>query len=103
MIEVGASYAANIDDLTKRLREVIAADKRIQPDPKPIVGISKLSETAMTVLVEVWVGNADLRTTQFDSNRRVKEVLASMGVAAPMAPQRIAAPAPPDTGTPPKP
>jgi len=88
VIEVGVSYRANLDEVTKAVRDIIAADKRIKTLPAPVVGVSRLSEAVMTLLVEVWVANAEQRGVRLDLNQRIKDVLDSMGVAGPMAPVR---------------
>ena len=92
--EVGIAYSASIDDAMAVVREIAAADKRVFQDIAPLVVVSRLTDTAVMLLVEVWVPNAQLGPVRFDLNKRIKESFESKGISLPAAARQIYVAAP---------
>ena len=95
VIELGVSYAANIDDAMATIKDLVAADARIQKDPEPLVAVTRLADAAVILLVEVWVANADLNAVRFDLNQRIKLAFEQKGIPGPAAQRQIFVAAPP--------
>ncbi len=68
---------------------IIADDPRIQREPAPLVGVSKLGETAVMLVVEAWVMNEHLANTRYDLNKRIKEAFDRKCIAGAVASQHI--------------
>jgi small conductance mechanosensitive channel len=104
IIEIGVSYAADIEEVIAMVREVVESDARVRKDPPPTVAVSRFTDAAVMLLVEAWVANADLLPVRFDLNRKIKETFARNDVSLP-APARVSQFAPPPqpaADTPPK-
>lgn len=93
--EVGIAYSAAIEDAMGIVREIIAATKGIETEPPPLIAVSRLTDTAVMLLVEVWVPNAQLASVRFDLNKRIKEVFEQKGISLPAAARQIYVAAPP--------
>jgi small conductance mechanosensitive channel len=87
--EVGIAYSANIDDAINTVREIIGADKRVATDPAPMVVVARLTDTAVMMLVEAWVPNAQLGPVRFELNKRIKEAFEQKGISLPAAARQI--------------
>ena len=74
-IEVAMPYATDTEDVIAQVEHMVAEDKRVLKDPPPVVTVSKVSEVAVTVLVEAWVSQGDVQGMQYVLNRRVKKLL----------------------------
>ncbi len=94
VIEVGVSYAADIEAVIALVHGVVESDTRVRKDPAPMVVVSRFTDAAVMLLVEAWVANADLAPVRFDLNRKIKEVFARNDVSLP-APARVSQFAPP--------
>jgi small conductance mechanosensitive channel len=82
-IEVGVAYTANVGDAMDAVHEIIAADARILQEPPPVVAVARLTDAAVTLLVEIWVPNDQFLAVRFDLNRRIKDAFDSNGIAMP--------------------
>jgi small conductance mechanosensitive channel len=102
VIEVGVSYAADVDAVLAMVREVVESDERVRKDPAPIVVVSRFTDAAVMVMVEAWVANADLAPVRFDLNRKIKDIFARNDVSLP-APARVSQFAPLPQSAPPPP
>jgi small conductance mechanosensitive channel len=87
--EVGLAYATPIEEAMTVVREIIGADKRVLAEPPPLVAVSRLTDTAVMLLVEVWVANAAFAPVRFDLNKHIKEAFERKGVALPAAARQI--------------
>ncbi len=82
-VEVAVAYSAKLDDAIGALRELIAADARIHQTPAPLVAVSRLADTGVVLLVEVWVTGKDLAAVRYDLNKRIKMAFDTKGIAMP--------------------
>lgn len=92
--EVGISYSANIDDAFAVVREIIAANTHIAAEPAPLIAVSRLTDAAVMLLVEVWVPNAQLGPVRFNLNKRIKESFEQKGIGLPGTARQIYVAAP---------
>jgi len=102
VIELGVSYAANVEEAMAVIKDLIAADARIRKDPAPLVAVARLADAAVILLLEVWVANADLNAVKFDLNQRIKLAFEQKGIPGPAAQRQIyvAAPNKPNSDAP---
>ena len=87
--EVGISYTADIEQAIDVIDGIIADDLRILREPPPLIGVSKLGEAAVILVVEAWVQSEHLGNARYDLNKRIKEAFDRKGIAGAMASQRI--------------
>jgi small conductance mechanosensitive channel len=58
-INVGVAYKANLQDALEAAKEVMAANARVLKEPVPIVGITDLAASSVTLTVQPWVSVTD--------------------------------------------
>lgn len=54
-LTVDVTYGANLNEVLTVAREVVMENHRVLKEPVPIVGISELASSAITVVIEPWV------------------------------------------------
>jgi small conductance mechanosensitive channel len=59
-LTVDVTYGANLNEVLTVAREVIMENHRVLKEPVPIVGISELASSAITLVIEPWVLVADV-------------------------------------------
>ena len=89
VIEVGISYSADIEGAMSVIDGLLADDPRVQKEPHPVIGVSKLGDAAVSLSVEVWVPTEHLQNAKYDLNKRIKEAFDKKGIQGPMASRQI--------------
>src|SRR5712692_3227956 len=58
-LTVGVAYEANLHEVFEAVKEVIAANARVLKDPVPIIGITELGASTITLSIQPWVAVPD--------------------------------------------
>lgn len=87
-VEVGISYGAPIQKAIDVIMNLVKADKRVLPDPAPMIAVTALADSSVNLVVRPWVKKEDYWDVFFDLNRKIKEGLDEAGVEIPF-PQRV--------------
>lgn len=83
----GIAYGDDVDQAYAVLRELIAADERIQQVPAPFMAVSALADSSVNIVVRVWVNAPDFWPVHFAMNEQVYKSFAQAGLTIPF-PQR---------------
>lgn len=83
----GIAYGDDVDQAYAVLRELIAADERIQQAPAPFMAVSALADSSVNIVVRVWVNAPDFWPVHFAMNEQVYKSFAQAGLTIPF-PQR---------------
>ncbi|HEX9443531.1 MAG TPA: mechanosensitive ion channel family protein [Candidatus Binatia bacterium] len=59
-LTVGVAYDADFDDVLAIVRQVVGANPRVLQRPAPVIGISELAASTVTVAIQPWVAIADM-------------------------------------------
>ena len=65
-LTVGVSYGDDVENARKLVLKILAKDKRVLEDPAPVVLLSSLDDSAVTLTIRYWTSFDDLYTTQAD-------------------------------------
>ena len=87
VFDVGVDYEADL----QKVREVLLAladDPRILKEPAPVVVVTTLGESAITMSLRVWVNTPNYRDVLFMFNEHARDRLKAEGVDIPF-PQRV--------------
>lgn len=76
---VSISYGDDIDAVRAFILELLTADKRVLPDPAPVVHILELSDSSVKLTVRAWVKNADYWDVFFEHNEQFYKQLPTKG------------------------
>ncbi|MCV9878318.1 small-conductance mechanosensitive channel MscS [Brenneria izbisi] len=74
-IMVGVAYDADIDEVKKRLGDIIAADTRIQHDKGVTIRLNEMAASSLNFVVWVWTTNGDAQAVYWDLLESFKRVL----------------------------
>jgi small conductance mechanosensitive channel len=86
-LEVGVAYGSDLDAALAAIREALAANPRVLRDPAPVVGVTKLADSAVTISVRPWVQVPDYGAAVSEVNQAVLRALRARDVEIPF-PQR---------------
>ncbi|MGH7871253.1 MAG: hypothetical protein ACREQO_03425 [Candidatus Binatia bacterium] len=61
-MKVGVAYGANLDAVLAVAKEVVAASPNVLKEPVPLIGVSELADSPVTLSIQAWVAIADMIT-----------------------------------------
>jgi small conductance mechanosensitive channel len=65
-LSVGVSYGDDVEGARKLVLKILAKDARVLKDPAPVVLLSSLDDSAVTLTIRYWTSFDDLYATQAD-------------------------------------
>ena len=86
-IQVGIAYESDLPAALGAIRDVVAANARVQTDPKPVIQITSLADSAVLIAVKPWVSVTDFGPAAGELNLAVVEELRRRNIGIPY-PQR---------------
>jgi small conductance mechanosensitive channel len=86
-IQVGVAYDADLPAALDAIRELVQANPRVLAEPRPVIQVATLADSAVQIAIKPWVAVSDYGTIEGELNVAVVEVLRRRGVAIPF-PQR---------------
>ena len=82
-LTVGVSYDEDLQQVKHVLEALIAEESRILKEPAPFVGVAKLGESRVDVVVQVWVQRADVRQVRSSFLEKIKCAFAQHAIRLP--------------------
>jgi len=86
-LTVGVSYDDDLQQVKHVLTALLAEEPGILKEPAPFVGVAKLGESSVDVVVQMWVQRADVRQVRSGLLERIKLAFDQQGIHLPY-PQR---------------
>lgn len=86
-MEFGIGYADDMDKAIKLIKETLAEDDRILPEPEPLIAVSALADSSVNIRVRPWTKTSNVWPLYYDLTKRVKEKFDENDVSFPF-PQR---------------
>ena len=84
---IGVSYEDDLKKTQQVIRDVLAGDDRILPEPAFTVAVSGLGDSSVNFVVRPWVKATDYWSVYFDLTEKIKLALDKNGITIPF-PQR---------------
>ena len=72
-LNVGIAYDADLERALSVVNEILLGNPRVLKDPAPVVGISKLGESAINISVQPWVNVIDYGPAQLELYQAIVE------------------------------
>ena len=82
-IKVGIAYGESVDSARTALVELAKSYSLIIEDPAPVVVVTALADSAVSLELRVWVKNSDYWETFFYLNQAVYDKLNAVGISIP--------------------
>ena len=86
-LSVGVGYATKITEAVALVKNILASNPRILKQPAPVVGVSQLGDSSVTICVKPWVGVDDFVPAIAEINQTILEQFRSKQIEIPF-PQR---------------
>lgn len=86
-MEFGIDYSDDMDKAIKLIKEVLAEDDRVLPEPETLIAVSALGDSAVNIRVRPWAKTSDVWPLYYDLTKRMKEKFDENDVSFPF-PQR---------------
>lgn len=84
---VGVGYDDDLNVAIDTIREVLAAEDRVLADPEPVVAVSEMGDSSVSLVVRPWVNGPDYWATRWALTKALKERIEAAGLSIPY-PQR---------------
>ncbi|HEY2781354.1 MAG TPA: mechanosensitive ion channel family protein [Steroidobacteraceae bacterium] len=88
-ILVGVAYESDLAAALTAIREVVLANPRVLADPKPLVQVKALADSAVQISIRPWVAVSDFGAISGELNLSVAEDLRRRGIAIPYPQQEV--------------
>jgi len=82
-LEIGISYADDVDQAIGIVRELVEAEDRALTDPEPQIVVGNLGASSVDLTIRIWVNAADYWPLKFDFTKRLKQTFDSRGIGIP--------------------
>lgn len=80
---VSVEYGTEPEAVRKALIDIMGADSRISNEPKPVVFLTELADSAVIFSARAWVKNEDYWGVKFDINEKIYTELPKRGICFP--------------------
>ncbi len=86
-LSVGVAYGTDISTALLLVNTVLSSNPRVLPNPKPVVGVSRLADFSITLNINPWVSVQDFEAATSEINQSVLNAFRTRGIIIPL-PQR---------------
>ncbi|HEV2434802.1 MAG TPA: mechanosensitive ion channel domain-containing protein [Verrucomicrobiae bacterium] len=86
-LSVGVAYGTNLNDATVIVRRVLSANPRVLKEPAPVVGVTLLADSFISLAIRPWIKVEDFIPAQMEINQAIAEELRAANISIPF-PQR---------------
>ena len=86
-LKVGIAYGANLDEVLVVAKEIVKASVSVLKEPAPLIGISELTDSSVTLSIQPWVAIADMITARAELYQAIIERFRARKIDIPF-PQR---------------
>lgn len=88
---VGISYESGIAKARQIISSILQADKRLHPEPEPIVHLDALADSSVNIVIRVWTNTDIFWDVRSDLIENIKNELYRAGISIPY-PHRVQVP-----------
>jgi small conductance mechanosensitive channel len=72
-LKVGVAYDANLDEILGIVKEIVSANPRASKEPAPLIGISELADSSVTLSIQPWVAVTDMVSARGELYKAIVE------------------------------
>lgn len=80
---IGIDYGESFDKVRETILEILAQEKRILPDPLPLIELHTLDASSVNVVVRVWAPASDYWGIYFNINQQIYKTFNEKGINFP--------------------
>lgn len=84
---IGIGYGDDIAKTKQVLADILAAETRLEAEPKPLIAVNELADSSVNLIVRPWVKTSDYWAVRWDLMEKIKVTFDAEGISIPF-PQR---------------
>lgn len=88
-LQVGVAYRTNLSEALALVREILAQNPGVLTDPAPLVGISELGDSAITISIKPWTSVVNFVRVQGELNQTIIERFRAAHIEIPFPQQEV--------------
>ena len=88
-LHVCVAYRTNVTEVLALLREMLAQNPGVLTDPAPLVGISELGDSAITISIKPWTSVVNFTRVQGELNQTIIERFRTAHIEIPFPQQEV--------------
>jgi small conductance mechanosensitive channel len=88
-LSVGVAYTTNLTEALSLARVIVAKHPRVLKDPAPVIGISLLADSAITLSIQPWVKVTDYGPVQAELYQALVEQFRANRIEMPFPQQEV--------------
>ncbi len=82
-IQIGVGYDADLNHALRVISAALADDDRVDVDPEPLVAVTELGDSSVTILARYWSARSDTFRLKLALTKSLKERLDTEGISIP--------------------
>jgi small conductance mechanosensitive channel len=83
-LKVGVAYGTTLDDALAVVREAVSANPRVLKEPRPVIGVTALADSSITIAAKPWVEVRDYGPAGAEINQAIVDALGARGIEIPL-------------------
>jgi small conductance mechanosensitive channel len=91
-LKVGVAYNTNLDEAFSLAKEIVAANPSVLTEPAPVIGVSELADSSVTLSIQPWVAVRNVVTARAELYQALLERFRASKIDIPF-PQKEVRPA----------
>lgn len=88
-LQVGVAYRTNLSEALALVREILAQNSGVLTDPAPLVGISELGDSAITISIKPWTSVVNFGRVEGELNQTIIERFRAAHIEIPFPQQEV--------------
>lgn len=88
-MQVGVAYRTNVTEVLALVREILAQNPGVLTDPAPLVGISELGDSSITISIKPWTSVVNFTRVQGELNQTIIERFRTAHIEIPFPQQEV--------------
>ena len=88
-LNVGVDYNADLAQALSVVNDILKGNSRVLKDPAPVVGITKLGDSAINISIQPWVNVADYGPAQLELYQSIVEQFGASQIEFPQSDVRL--------------
>lgn len=88
-LQVGVAYRTNLSEALALVREILTQNSGVLTDPAPLVGISELGDSAITISIKPWTSVVNFGRVEGELNQTIIERFRAAHIEIPFPQQEV--------------
>jgi small conductance mechanosensitive channel len=88
-LKVGVAYDTDLNQAIAAVNEIVQANPRVLKSPPPVIGVSVLADSSISVAVKPWTSVSDFGPAGAEINKAIVETFRGRKIVIPFPQQEV--------------